>query len=198
VAGVSDPTFEQTLVVRAILDDGAELAVVPTTIQADIGQRGNFEVDVPISLTEERSVFIQVYSTSARDGGITHLSSVAAMFTPAGPEEITTQEAHPEQIAIFQPQLAGTVSGGTAHVEGFALASFEQTLVVEVQDAEGTVIGSEAVIVQAPDLGFPGPFSADVAYTVSEAGPGRIVVRDISPAHGDNVHLSSVEVTLEP
>ena len=198
VAGISDPTFEQTLVVRAILDDGTELVVVPTTIQADIGERGEFEAEVPIELTEERNIFLQVYATSARDGGITHLSSTVVMYTPTGPQEITSQEPHPEQIAIFQPQIAETIRGGVARVEGFGLASFEQTLVAEVLDADGNVIGMEPITVQAPDLGIPGPFSAEVSYTLSEAGPGRIVVRDISPAHGDNTHLSSVEVNLEP
>jgi hypothetical protein len=37
-----------------------------------------------------------------------------------------------------------------------------------------------------------------VPYTLSAAGPGRIVVRDISPAHGSDVHRSSVEVDLAP
>ena len=67
-------------------------------------------------------------------------------------------------------------------MEGFALATFEQTLLIEILDSEGNVAGTESVIVQAPELGQPGPFSADVAYTVTEAGPGRIVVRDPSPA----------------
>jgi hypothetical protein len=83
-------------------------------------------------------------------------------------------------------------------VEGFGLASFEQTLVVEVQDENGVVVGSEPVMVQAPDLGFPGPFSVDVPYTVSQSGAGRIAVRDISPAHGSDTHVSSVEILLEP
>ncbi|HET9590808.1 MAG TPA: Gmad2 immunoglobulin-like domain-containing protein, partial [Anaerolineales bacterium] len=96
------------------------------------------------------------------------------------------------------PQNGGTVTGGMAHVEGFALASFEQTLLAEILDADGNVIGSEAVIVQAPDLGQPGPFRVDIAYTATGSGPGRVVVRDPSPAFGGDTHLSSVEITLEP
>jgi hypothetical protein len=83
-------------------------------------------------------------------------------------------------------------------VEGIALASFEQTLVVEVPDSEGNVVGSQPIIVQAQDWGEPGPHSADVPYQVEAAGPGRIVVRDPSVAFVGDVHLASVEVMLEP
>lgn len=198
VAGISDPTFEQSLVVRVLLADGTVVAEEPTTIQAEIGERGPYELDLDLDLDTEENIFIQVYATSARDGGIIHLSSVGVFFTPTGPEDIISRDPYPEQIMIFQPQNADTISCGIVSVEGFGLASFEQTLVIDVLDEMGDVIATEAVIVEAPDLGFPGLYSAEIEYTVSEPGPGRIVVRDVSPAHGDNVHLNSVEVTLQP
>lgn len=198
VAGEADSTFEQNLVVRIILDDGIELVQVSTTIQADLGLRGPFEVEVPFTVTGERQAFIQIYSTSARDGGITHLSSVGITIADAGEESIVMGERQPERIAIFQPETAATITGGVAHVEGFALASFEQALLVEVLDEEGNVVGMQPIMVQAPDMGIPGPYNAEVPYTITTAQPGRIVVRDISPAHGDNAHLASVEVRLEP
>lgn len=198
ISGVSDPTFEQHLGVRVLLADGTEIAESFTTIQADLGERGPFELDLDLDLDSEENIFILVFDTSARDGGIVHLSSVGVIFTPTGPEDINVRDPYPEQIVIFQPQTADTISGGMVHVSGFALAGFEQTLVVEVQDQDGDVIAMEPVMVEAPDLGFPGLFQVDIEYTVAESGPGRIVVRDISPAHGDNAHLNSVEVTLEP
>ena len=198
VVGFADPTFEQNLVVRIVAADGTELAQVPTNIEADVGQRGRFALEVPLQLGAEQNIFIQVYATSPRDGGLTHLSSTGVFFSPGRLENISIQEPHPERIAIFQPQPGTTINNGIVHVEGFALASFEQTLVVEILNRDGEVIGSQPVTVQAPDLGQPGPFSADVAYSLSEPGPGRVVVRDPSPAFGGDVHLSSVELNLEP
>jgi hypothetical protein len=78
VAGVADPTFEQTQVVRVLLADGTELTQVPAMIQADVGQRDPFEVEVPVDLNEQANLFIQVFVESARDGGTTHLSSMAS------------------------------------------------------------------------------------------------------------------------
>jgi hypothetical protein len=198
ISGISDPTFEQNLVIRVLLADGTEVAMEPTTIQAELGERGPFDLDLVLDLDEEEPIFIQVFDTSARDGGIIHLSSVVVIFSPTGPEDILVREPYPEQIAIFQPNVGDTIFGGTMQVEGFALASFEQTLLVEVLDENGNVIASEPVMVEAPDLGIPGAFQVEIEYTVGQSGPGRVVVRDVSPAHGEDSHLNSVEVILEP
>lgn len=199
VTGVADPTFEQTLVVRLLLDDGTVLAESPTIIQADVGQRGLFAVDIPFSAADTaRQAFVQVYAASARDGGITHLSSVGVTLANGGADQITTLEPHPERIQISQPALGEAISGGTVMVAGVALASFEQTLVVELLDEAGLVLASQPVTVQAPDVGQPGPFSVELAYQTASSGNGRLVIRDISPAFGGDVHLSSVEVMIAP
>ena len=195
---MADPTFEQTLVARLVLDDGTVLAQAPATIGADIGQRGPFAVQLEFSLSGERNALLQVYAESARDGGIQHLTSVgvtligngAPLLMPAGPPL--------EQLRIAQPVEGAALSGGTALVEGFGLASFEGTLVVEVYDAQGNMVGQQATTVAAPDIGLPGPFSVQVPYTVSAVGPGRVVVVDPLPAFDGLGHIASVEVTLAP
>ncbi|MBE0411735.1 MAG: hypothetical protein IBX69_18565 [Anaerolineales bacterium] len=198
ISGEADPTFEQTLVVHVLDANGDVLAEEPTTIQADLGERGPYELDLHLDLDTEENIFIQVFDVSARDDNIIHLSSVVVTFSPDGPEDIFVREPYREVISIIQPQMGEVISGGSLNVHGFGLASFEQTLVVEVQDEEGDVIAQEPVIVDSPEWGIPGFFQVDIAYSVTYAQPGRIVVRDISPAHGDNVHLTSVEVTLHP
>lgn len=198
VMGVADPTFEQNLVIRLLLADGTELAVTPTTIQAELGNRGPFAVEIPFTVTDEQQAFVQVYATSARDGGITHLASVGLTLADSGEEQIVLVEPHAERIQISQPALGDTISGGTVTVAGEALASFEQTLVVELLDEAGEVLSSQPIIVAAPDLGQPGLFSIELSYEVAGSMSGRVVVHDPSPAFGGDVHLASVEVTLAP
>jgi hypothetical protein len=198
VRGIADPTFEQNLVVRILLEDGTELAVEPATIQAELGERGPYSVEIEFDVDVETQAFIQVYDISARDGGILHLNSVGLTLAPDGPEDIVVTEPQPERIAIFEPTNNDTISGGMVYVEGFALASFEQHLLIEVLDEDGNVVGQEPIIVQAPDLGQPGPFSAEISYTVTTAGPGRILVTDPSAAFPGAVHIASVEIQLEP
>jgi hypothetical protein len=198
VSGVAGPTFESALVVRILAADGTELALVPVTIDAEMGQRGPFQADVPVTVGELTQAFIQVYSTSPRDGGLTHLSSVGVTITPDGWQEIRPVPSQLERIVIYEPASNGVITGGTAHVEGFGLASFEQTLVADVLDADGQVVGSQPLLVDSTEMGEPGPFRVDVPYSVTAPGPGRIVVRDPSAAFDGDVHLSSVEVNLEP
>jgi hypothetical protein len=198
VAGVSNPTFEQNLGVQLVLDDGTVLAIGPAMISADVGERGPFEVLVPFEINGERQAFIQVFDSSARDGGITHLSSTGIILIESGEADIKEVEPEKEKIHIESPSLTEQVSGGIARVEGFAVASFEQSLLVEVLDAEGNIVGSQTVLVQSPEMGVPGPFTAEVPYEVSSTGPGRIVVHDLSAAFEGDVHVASVEIELAP
>jgi hypothetical protein len=198
VSGMADSTFEQALVVRLLSIDGETLAQVPTAIQAELGQGGPFEVELSFDIRGEAPGFIQVFSASPRDGGTIHLATIGVTLAKEGPVDLRPTGSQVERIQIASPGPADPISGGMAHVEGIALPSFEGTLVVEVLDVDGTVIGSLPIIVNAPDIGQFGSFAADVPYTLSAAGPGRIVVRDPSPAFPGDIHLASVEVQLAP
>lgn len=198
IVGMADPTFEQTLMARLVLEDGSVLVEQPLLIKADIGQRGPFEADIPFNLSGERGALLQVYSTSPRDGGMLHLASVGLRLSDEGPEQINPWEPRPEALQLYRPLPGETISGGVVQVEGFGLASFEGTLVLEVRDASGELVGSESIIVKAPEMGVPGPFNVELTYEVSEIGPGRVLVIDPLPAFNGLGHITSVDVTLQP
>jgi len=201
IEGEADSTFEQTLVVEVVLlgDPETVLAREPVIIQAELGQRGPFSAD--LSLTgagpSDQPGEVRVYATSPRDGGVTHLATTQVTIG-SGAADVRPAEPAPERIAIFSPSPAAVVRGGTAHVEGQALASFEQTLVARIYAADGTLIGQAPITVQAADYGAWGPFAVDVPYTAASAGAGRISVLDPSPAFGQTLHLASVEIQIEP
>jgi hypothetical protein len=197
VSGFADSTFEQNLVIRLLDEDGEILAQQPTTIQSELGQRGPFSAEIPFNVPVERQAFLQVYTESPRDGQITHLHTVGVRLSPTGPAEIRTAQPSMERIIIFTPLPGQAVAGGSLHVEGFALASFEQHLLVELYDEDGSRLAYTPVTVQAPDLGFPGPFRASLSYQVSQEQAGRLVVRDPSVAFPGDVHISSVELRLQ-
>jgi hypothetical protein len=198
LSGIADSTFEQTLVVQVLWDDGMTVAYEPVMIQSELGQRGPFELELEFDIVGERNAFIQVFEESARDGEITHLSSVGVLLTDSGPAEIRRADPRSEQITIFEPAIAERVAGGVVNIRGYGWASFEQTLLVEVQDENGRIVGSTPITLQAPELGQPAHFFTQVPYQVNVEGPGRIIVRDISPAFGGDVHRTSVEITLAP
>jgi len=198
VAGIADPTFEQNLVVRVLDENGTQLALAPTTIQAEAGQRGPFAIDMPLPDDAAGPLFLQVYATSPRDGGITHLDAVIVNLVPQGSEQIRILEPAAERIQILSPGVGQTVSGGVLMLEGYGWASFEQTLVVVLYDEQGIQLAIQPVTVQAPDMGQPGPFRAELHYSLAVPQAGRVVVRDPGAAFEGDVHLSSVELRLEP
>jgi hypothetical protein len=198
VSGQADPAFEQLLGWRLVLDDGELLAEGTSQIQADVGQRGPFNAEIEFELQGERQALLQVYRTSPRDGGVTHLASVGVILSSSGPDEPRAASAHPERIQIQQPAQADTISGGMLTVSGQAVASFEGTLVVELYDADGGLLASMPVVVDAPEPGQMGSFEAQLTYIVAGAQPGRVVVLDPLPAFDGRGHLSSLEITLEP
>ena len=198
VAGMADSTFEQHLLLQLVLDDGTEITASPVIIQSELGTRGQFEGELAFSVAGERNALLQVLSSSPRDGGITHLASVGVTLAPTGPVQVQPAGPHFESLQITAPQAGDTASGGIVHVEGIGLASFEGNLVIEVYDEQGNLIGSMPVLVDAPDIGLPGPFRADVPYSLAAAGFGRISVVDPLPAFDGLGHLASVEVRLLP
>lgn len=198
IAGMADPAWEQTLSVELLSEDGGELSRTIAVIAADLGERGPFSVDLPFTVTEMQKGFLRVFHSSPRDGGILHLASVGVTLAPGAPEKVTEQEPHREDLVILVPKPGASIQGGTMRVEGFGIASFEQTLLVEVRATDGEVLASQPVIVDAPEWGMPGPFETDIPYAMTSAGAGRVVVRDISPAFGGDIHLASVEVALGP
>jgi hypothetical protein len=200
VRGVADPAFEQTLVARLVDASGGVLIEEALMIQSPLGERGPFEGQIEFTVSEATNVFLQVYATSARDGGITHLETVGGGITllPAGPQDIVERDPYPEQIAIFEPQAGQQISAGSVHVEGFGLASFEGTLVLELYDAGGIKLGSTPIIVASPDMGTPGHYSGDVPYSIAEQTPARLVVRDPLPTGNGVNHIASVEIRLQP
>jgi len=210
VSGQSDPAFEQSIVVEVTDQNGAVVGQVPTQILADVGQRGPFSVDVPFTIDADQPGRISVYMTSARDGGVTHLSSVEVMLLASGSASIVPGQPRPEFITIFNPTFLAHLSGGNIRVTGFSDYVFESTLGLKVCGEGGSgapdpvcgtvdnVLGESFAMLQVAEMGQPGPFEGDVTYTISAPTPGRVVVFDASARDGGLTHVSTVEVMLEP
>ena len=210
VSGEADPTFEQNLVIQITTADGRVLATQPTTIQNGNGGRGAFEASVPFTVSVGTAGRISVYSTSARDGGLTHLASVEVTLAGGGDATIALAQPHPETHVILQPAAQASLNGGAIHVTGFSDYVFEGQLTLELCGEGGTgapdlvcgtadnVLATGTATLSAPDVGQPGPFAGDLSYHISAAMPGRVVVFSRSARDGGLVHLSSVPVMLAP
>jgi hypothetical protein len=209
VSGQSRPTFEQHLVVAVHDESGAVLALQPTIIASEAGTPGPYTMDLSFTVASEQPGRISVYETSARDGGIIHLTSVELTLSPSS-SSVVSNVISLENISIGFPPANVELGGGFVEVTGFSEYYFESTLglmlcgaggVGEAHDLCGTVdnvITSTFAMIDVPELGMPGPFSGELTWSVSEPTPARIVVYAESPRDGGLLHVNSIPVLLIP
>lgn len=214
VAGEAEGAFEQSLVVNIVVN-GQVIATAQAQIAADMGQRGPFSVDVPFSLpagtTQETPAHILVYHISPRDGAAAHLSSTLVyLLPPGGTQMINPGGTAKEFFAINEPAQMATVGGGVAHITGYSDPVFENQIGIVICGDGGSgaphllcgtadnVLGTGFATVQAGDVGQPGPFAADVVYTVAAARGGMIVLFVTSAMDGTVTHIYSRPVNLAP
>ncbi len=100
-------------------------------------------------------------------------------------------------INIVEPQ-PGVALDGTIVVRGSTnFWPFEATLVAQLKDAGGNVLGIAPVMVQAPDIGQGGPFEGVVEFTApTESQVGSLEVFEASAKDGSIVVLQSVPVQI--
>ena len=210
ISGVADGTFEQTLVVRITDESGSVLTTVPTVIAAELGQRGPFEAEVPFSVPHDQPGRLSVFAASARDGGLTHLASAEVTLLASGTAHILAAEPRGEVHVIESPAFLSSIQSGAVHITGFSEYVFENNLLVVLCGEGGSgepdplcgtkdnILAAGFTTVRSPDIGQPGPFKADLTFTLTRAMAGRIAVYSASPRDGGILHLTSQEVRLEP
>ncbi len=211
VAGEADPTFEQHLLAKVAGENGAALNTKATTIQVPAGERGPFSLQIPFTVSKNQPGRVAVWSTSAKDGGLIHFSSVDVALLAGGSAKILAQtQSANEVLVITQPALNSTASGGKLLVQGWSGPVFENALVVVLCGEGGSgktdpfcgtadnILARVPTTTHAPDVGQPGAFSVEVSYHVNQTVSGRVAVYYTSPRDGYLLHLSSAPVKLEP
>jgi hypothetical protein len=197
VEGWSDPPLGQQLGILVRGEKGEVIATGQAKLQTDASQHGKFSADVSIAGIASQAGRVVVYATSARDGGLVHLSSVEIQLNQAAAAASGAVNLNqPESIVITAPAANATLRG-SVQVSGFSDPTFEQTLIVEVRGAGNSQLARETTPVNAA-AGQRGSFSVNVVFHVSQAQAGRIVVYALSARDGKTTHLSSIEVNLQP
>lgn len=198
VQGVADPAHEQQLGLRLMAARGEILAEGNAMIDAPLGERGPFQGELAFSVEEEQPALIQVFARSARDGKITDMSSTPVLLSPSGEAEVRTDLIRPETILVLAPVAGDEVVGGTVNVRGRSVGLLEGALVIEVQNADGGIVGQKPLSLNVASAVGPATFDTEVGYAVREAGPGRILIREPSTLFGRAVHITTVEIDLQP
>lgn len=196
VAGVADPAFERRLSMLVRDQTGRVIGSALAQIQAPIGQRGPYSatVQLPPNLPPQPGRVI-VYAISLRDGGPVQLSSVEVQLSSDAPSNGARPDPNQREAIVITAPPPGAMLRGSAHVA--AETMYTSDLVIEVRGPNNETLGR---VMRTLDnvAGRPAPLIVDVPFRVNGDPPGRIVIYVIHPRDGKTVHLSSVEVNLQP
>lgn len=93
---------------------------------------------------------------------------------------------------------AGSVLNGSVHVSGWGSGAFENTLLVDVRTADGTLLASGSTTISSTEMGGAGPWAIYLSWTrPAYTQPGRIVVMRLSARDGSIIEQASVAVTIQ-
>lgn len=124
----------------------------------------------------------------------TAVESTTATEAPVTQPEATATTP-PRQIWIDAPAPGAAVSSPLELRGSVSVSPFESTLLWQVYDAAGQVVGRGPIMVDA-EMGQPGSFADQITYSAAAAGPGRIEVAELSAKDGSVVVSASVDVVL--
>jgi len=136
-------------------------------------------------------------TTAADQATVAPVDTASAAPTdqpPINPTVVPGQPQVTEAILLLTPGNGGSVSS-PVRVSGQADPTFEQTLVIKITSADGTLLATQATTIQGTGA-VRGPFDEQVPFTVTAAMPGRILVYATSARDGGLIHLASADVTL--
>jgi hypothetical protein len=196
VAGVADPTFEQRLSILVRDQTGRVIGSAAAQIQAPIGQRGPYEatVQLPPQLPPQPGRVI-VYAISPRDGGPVQLSSVEVQLSSDAPSNVAAPDPNQREAIVITAPQPGAMMHGSVHV--VAETMYTSDLVIEVRGPNNETLGRVMRTLENTE-GLPAPLIVDVPFRIYSDPPGRIVIYNLHPRDGKTIHLSSVEVNLQP
>jgi len=209
IRGMADPTFEQNLVIRLVALDGTELLLTSTTIQADAGLRGSFISAIEYDASGYSDGMVQVFSRSAKDGSLEHLSSRMVKFGSGTPNPAAGQQPK-EKINLTGVRIGQANTRLQLQAEGSATGVFENTLEFKLcgdggvgtsdficGGADNVIIASHTTT-DAPEMGEPGVFQILAELPNGKWRDGRLVIYTVSPANGEIEHAASMIIRNGP
>lgn len=199
VNGYGGPSLNNRVELTLYGEDGRKLSEGYAWLYSYPGTPGIFYTTMPyqIPLVAEMG-WLQVRSYGDRYGNLKHVNTVSLTLLSEGSEKIYPALHGPEQLAIFAPREESIVEGGTALVEGAGWVDHGGSIVIQILDRYGDVLGSTETDIASPAEGHIGSFSAQVEYQIAYPQWARIAVAEAHPVIEGPSHYSSVEVWLRP
>ncbi|HSO27198.1 MAG TPA: Gmad2 immunoglobulin-like domain-containing protein [Anaerolineales bacterium] len=151
-----------------------------------------FEISAPAEVGRLAIIVEDVF------GRVMAVNSVNLILLSVGSTELNPPTALLEAIVIQEPTPQTLIQGGTVLVTGLARPDTDRPLHVELISEDGRQVGQRLVSVERLLEGAHGTFAVEVPYNISETTPVRLVVYEYGEMISPYIHLSSLEVVLNP
>jgi hypothetical protein len=198
ISGFGGPSLSERLHLFLLGEDGEVISEHTTYLLSSPGKAGRFAWELPFQIDglAERGRLVATIE-SLRDGQLAHLTSVDLVLLSSGEPLLRGASHGSEKLTIVSPRPNAVLPSGAITVMGGGWKDHDVPLTVDVLDRSGTSIGSAQVTLDAPP-GTSTVFQVEVEFQVDRMQPGRVTVSEPSPGLPGIVHLSSVDVLLQP
>jgi hypothetical protein len=146
-------------------------------------------------LQESSRLIISVEDISGR---LMDLNSVNLTLLSSGKAILNPPNSQLQAIVIQEPIPNSRTQGGMLLVSGFAHPDPNHPIKMELIDEDGVVLGHRLARVSDSGNSEYGLFEVEVPYSIKEPTSARLLVYQDSSNDSDIIHLSSVEILLNP
>lgn len=180
-------------------EDGRTLAnIVQYVIPLSNQSTANLVVDVRFEIPGIAEAGRLQFTLRDNNGRVRAISSVNLVLLSEGLTELKGYGDLRQNIVIQQPLEGSRIEGGTVLVSGAARTGDDKSLVVELLDNDGKIVGSGLAALDQPLERNFYTYSGEIDYKVTEETPVRMVVRARGARIPGTAFLNSVELILAP
>jgi hypothetical protein len=126
------------------------------------------------------------------------LNSTGLTMVSSGDPTLIPASSLAQALVIRQPAAGERISGGIVPVEGIFQGDVRLPIRAELISQDGKILGHRMAAASMHPDGLSGQFNTGISYSVVTKTPARLVVYIDSENGGQILHLSSIEITLEP
>ncbi|HLA07566.1 MAG TPA: hypothetical protein VJ022_08990 [Anaerolineales bacterium] len=152
-------------------------------------------IKIPFEIRAAAELGRITISTFDDAGRTQSLNSVRVLLLSSGLNEITTPGNPSEPFRVISPLLKGSATGGVLSVKGDMWPFNLQSVILELIDPEGKVIGLRVLAVENID---PQLFDTTIPYKISEPTLARLTIRQDDDRIPGLFYLYSQEILLNP
>jgi hypothetical protein len=154
-------------------------------------------VELPFETNAAAEVGRLQISTQDEYGMLQAVKSVHLMLLSVGDSIITNPEYLRESVALVEPPLLHSISGGEVIVQGKMQVFNDLPVVLELVDRQGQVVGSRMISVGPAD-GKYYAINTNLSYQVTQYTPIRLVIRQSDNRIPGPYYLYSQQLFLSP